>query len=76
VFYRRRGSRSMASERPDLSASPPAGASRRPSDHPLLKEGLALETAEDGVLKEPIKGQPCVFLPYLRQAEDAIAEAV
>jgi hypothetical protein len=32
--------------------------------------------AEGGVLMEPIKGQPCVFLPYLRQAEDAIAEAV
>jgi len=45
-------------------------------DRPLLEEALALETAEGGVLVEPIKGQPCVFLPYLRHAEDAIAEAV
>jgi hypothetical protein len=43
---------------------------------PLLEEALALETGEGGMLMEPIKGQPCVFLPYLRQAEDAISEAV
>jgi exodeoxyribonuclease V alpha subunit len=45
-------------------------------DRPLLEEALALETAEGGVLLEPVNGQPCVFLPYLRHAEDAIADAV
>jgi hypothetical protein len=71
----------MSSARPDLSAT--AGWSEQRAirklleiDRPLLKEALALETAEGGVLMEPIKVQPCVILPYLRQAEDAIAEAV
>jgi exodeoxyribonuclease V alpha subunit len=45
-------------------------------DRPLLEEALALETAEASVLVEPVAGQPCVFLPYLRHAEDAIAQAV
>jgi exodeoxyribonuclease V alpha subunit len=45
-------------------------------ERPLLEEALALETVEGGVLVEPINGQPCVFLPYLRHAEDAIAEAL
>jgi exodeoxyribonuclease V alpha subunit len=45
-------------------------------DRPLLEEALALETTEGGVLVEPVDGQPCVFLPYLRHAEDAIAHAV
>jgi len=45
-------------------------------DRPLLKEALALETAEGAVLVEPVEGRSCVFLPYLRHAEDAIAHAV
>jgi exodeoxyribonuclease V alpha subunit len=45
-------------------------------DRPLLADALALETAEGGVLVEPIAGQAAVFLPYLRHAEYAIAEAV
>jgi exodeoxyribonuclease V alpha subunit len=45
-------------------------------DRPLLKEALALETTEAAVLVEPVEGRPCVFLPHLRHAEDAIAHAV
>ena len=45
-------------------------------NRPLLEEALALETAEGAVVAEPLAGQPCVFLPYLRHAEDAIAHAV
>ena len=41
-----------------------------------LAEALALEIAEECVVVEPIDGQSCVFLPYLRRAEDAIALAV
>ena len=32
-------------------------------DRPLLEEALALETAEGGVVVEPVAGEPCVFLP-------------
>jgi exodeoxyribonuclease V alpha subunit len=42
----------------------------------VLAEALKLEIAEDCVVVEPIDGRPCVFLPYLRRAEDAIAVAV
>src|SRR5262249_2323745 len=45
-------------------------------DRPLLEEALAFETAEASVLVEPVADRPCVFLPYLRHAEDAIAHAV
>ena len=45
-------------------------------NRPLLEEALALETADGAVIAEPLAGQPCVFLPYLRHAEDAIAHAV
>jgi exodeoxyribonuclease V alpha subunit len=45
-------------------------------DLPLLEQALALETAEAGVVVEPVAGRSCIFLPYLRQAEDAIAHAV
>src|SRR5262245_38677705 len=41
-----------------------------------LSEALALELADDSVVVEPIYGRPCVFLPHLRRAEDAIAAAV
>jgi exodeoxyribonuclease V alpha subunit len=41
-----------------------------------LEQALRLETAEASVLVEPVAGRPCVFLPYLRHAEDAIAHAV
>ena len=41
-----------------------------------LAEALRLEIGERGVVVEPIDNRPCVFLPYLRRAEDAIAAAV
>ena len=41
-----------------------------------LAEALALEIGEQCVVVEPIDGRPCVFLPYLRRAEDTIATAV
>ena len=41
-----------------------------------LAEALALEIGEECVVVEPIDGRPCVFLPYLRRAEDTIATAV
>ena len=41
-----------------------------------LVEALALEIGEQCVVVEPIDGRPCVFLPYLRRAEDTIATAV
>jgi exodeoxyribonuclease V alpha subunit len=37
---------------------------------------LRLEIAEECVVVEPIDGRPCLFLPYLRRAENAIAAAV
>jgi exodeoxyribonuclease V alpha subunit len=45
-------------------------------DRTLLEEALARETAEAGVLVEPVAGRPCIFLPYLRHAEDAIGHAL
>jgi exodeoxyribonuclease V alpha subunit len=45
-------------------------------DRSLLEEALVLEAAEASVLVEPVAGKPCVILPYLRRAEDAIAHAV
>jgi exodeoxyribonuclease V alpha subunit len=45
-------------------------------DRPLLEEALVQETAASSVLVEPVAGRPCVFLPYLRHAEDAIAHAL
>jgi len=42
----------------------------------ILAEALALEIGEQCVVVEPIDGRPCVFLPYLRRAEDTIATAV
>jgi len=41
-----------------------------------LAEALTLETAERCVIVEPIDERPCVFLPHLRHAEDAIAVAI
>ena len=41
-----------------------------------LAEALTFETAEGCVVVEPVDGRTCVFLPYLRHAEDAIAEAI
>jgi len=45
-------------------------------DRLLLEEALALETTEGSVLVEPVDGRSCVFLPYLRHAEDTIVDAV
>ena len=42
-------------------------------DRGLLREALALEINEEEVLPDGIGGQPCVWLPHLRHAEDAIA---
>ena len=41
-----------------------------------LTDALALEAAEGNVVREPIEGQPCVFLPHLRRAEDAVAAII
>jgi exodeoxyribonuclease V alpha subunit len=41
-----------------------------------LAEALTLEIGEKCVIIEPVNERPCVFLPYLRYAEDAIAVAV
>jgi exodeoxyribonuclease V alpha subunit len=41
-----------------------------------LAEALRLEVAEESVVYESIDGRPCVFLPYLRRAEEAIAAAI
>jgi exodeoxyribonuclease V alpha subunit len=41
-----------------------------------LSEALRLEVSEEGVVVEPIDGQPCVFLPHLRRAEGVIAAAI
>src|SRR5215831_10687159 len=41
-----------------------------------LSEALRLEVSEEGVIVEPIDGRPCVFLPHLRRAEEAIAAAI
>jgi exodeoxyribonuclease V alpha subunit len=41
-----------------------------------LAEALRLEVAEVSVVYESIDGCPCVFLPYLRRAEEAIAAAI
>ena len=40
-----------------------------------LAEALRLEVAEESVVLESIDGRPCVFLPHLRRAEEAIAAA-
>ena len=42
----------------------------------LLAEALALELADGSVVADTIKNQPCVFLPHLRHAEDAVATAI
>jgi exodeoxyribonuclease V alpha subunit len=42
----------------------------------LLAEGLALELAGRNVIADTVNDQPCVFLPHLRHAEDAIATAI
>src|SRR5262249_15711677 len=39
-------------------------------------EALRLHGSEQGVVVEPIDGQPCVFLPHLRRAEGVIAAAI
>jgi exodeoxyribonuclease V alpha subunit len=41
-----------------------------------LAEALRLEVAEENVVYGSIHGRPCVFLPYLRRAEEAIAAAI
>ena len=41
-----------------------------------LSEALRHEISEEGVIVEPIDGRPCVFLPHLRRAEEAIAAAI
>jgi exodeoxyribonuclease V alpha subunit len=41
-----------------------------------LGEALRLEITEQFVVVEPIDERPCVFLPFLRRAEDAIAAAI
>ena len=40
-----------------------------------LSEALRHEIGEGSVVVEPTDGRPCVFLPYPRRAEDAIAAA-
>jgi len=40
-----------------------------------LAGALRLEVAEERVVLESIDGRPCVFLPHLRRAEEAIAAA-
>ena len=42
----------------------------------LLAEALALELAGGSVVADTVNEQPCVFLPHLRHAEDAIAMAI
>ena len=42
----------------------------------LLAEALALELAAGTVVADTVGDQPCVFLPHLRHAEDAIAIAI
>lgn len=42
----------------------------------LLAEALALELAAGSVVADTVGDQPCVFLPHLRHAEDAIALAI
>jgi exodeoxyribonuclease V alpha subunit len=41
-----------------------------------LTDALALETAEGTVVCDTIEGTPCVFLPHLRKAEDAVAAII
>jgi exodeoxyribonuclease V alpha subunit len=45
-------------------------------DRSVLEQALLQEIAESSVLVEPVADRACVFLPYLRHAEDAIAHAV
>jgi exodeoxyribonuclease V alpha subunit len=42
----------------------------------LLAEALALELGGGSVVADRVNDQPCVFLPYLRHAEDAVATAI
>ena len=42
----------------------------------LLAEAVALELAGGSVVADTVNDQPCVFLPHLRHAEDAIAMAI
>ena len=42
----------------------------------LLAEALALELAGGSVVADTVNDQPCVFLPHLRHAEDAVATAI
>src|SRR6185369_6677322 len=42
----------------------------------LLAEALALELAGGSVVADTVNDQPCVFVPHLRHAEDAIATAI
>jgi exodeoxyribonuclease V alpha subunit len=42
----------------------------------LLAEALALELGGGSVVADTVNDQPCVFLPYLRHAEDAVATAI
>jgi exodeoxyribonuclease V alpha subunit len=42
----------------------------------LLAEALTLELAAGSVVADTVNDQVCVFLPHLRQAEDAIATAI
>lgn len=42
----------------------------------LLAEALALELAGGSVVVDTVNDQPCVFLPHLRHAEDAVATAI
>jgi exodeoxyribonuclease V alpha subunit len=41
-----------------------------------LSEALTLETAEGSVIPEPIEAVPCIFLPYLRRAEETVASTI
>jgi len=42
----------------------------------LLADALALELSAGSVVADTINEQPCVFLPHLRHAEDAIAASI
>jgi exodeoxyribonuclease V alpha subunit len=42
----------------------------------ILAEALRLEIASGGVVEDTIEDRPCVFLPHLHRAEEAIARAI
>lgn len=43
---------------------------------PIIAEAMGLEVATGGVVEDVIDGRPCVFLPHLHRAEQAIAMAI